>query len=99
MIGSFGFGEIILILIIAFLILGPAKFQKFIKKIGEAMGMYKKFKSEIETSVRETENNFDSLIAGNKEQTKPVDDDTGTEENIFKNLEKNKEEEENNKNV
>ena len=60
--GSFGFGEILLIAIVGFIFLGPAKFQKFLKKAGEAFGVYGKIQNEIKDSVLDMKNSINKEI-------------------------------------
>ena len=49
--GSFGLSEILLILIIAFLILGPDKLPQFLRSIGKAFGEISSIKKELEKTV------------------------------------------------
>ena len=49
-----GFGEIIVILILALLVVGPKKLPEMAKKLGHAMGEFKKATSELKNTI-ETE--------------------------------------------
>jgi len=59
-----GFGEIVLIFVIAIIVLGPQEFVKHTKKILGFIRQVTKYKREIETTIH------DSVVANPMETTK-----------------------------
>ena len=49
-----GMGELLVILIIALVILGPDKFPEYARKLGEALRQFKKYSSEATKDIRES---------------------------------------------
>ena len=50
---SMGWGEIILIIVLAILVLGPEKTPVYAKKLGEALGMFKQYSGKLATEIKE----------------------------------------------
>jgi len=48
--GSIGFGELLLIFVIGYLIIGPEKFPGFLRKIGKEISKIVKIKDDLEES-------------------------------------------------
>ena len=75
--GSFGTAEIILILIIGFIILGPKGLSKLIKTIGKIFGEFSGIKEEVQKSMYEVKNSVNEVI-------KPVNNKSFKKSNIKK---------------
>ena len=52
MFGRFGFGELLVILVIVLIIFGPSKLPQIGKAMGEAIGQFKKSSAEVEQAVK-----------------------------------------------
>ena len=75
--GSFGISEIILILIVGFIILGPKGLSKLTKTIGKIFGEFSGIKEEVQKSMYEVKDSISEVI-------KPVDNKSLEKSNIKK---------------
>ena len=75
-----GWFEILIIVIIAIIVIGPKDFPFMLKKIGSWIGSIKKYVSNVQNEISELENEkFDSELNENKKQTiKKEINDQGT---------------------
>ena len=65
-----GWFEILIIVIIAIIVIGPKDFPFMLKKIGSWIGSIKKYVSNVQNEISELENEkFESEINENKKQT------------------------------
>ena len=89
--GSLGFGEIILILVIGFLIFGPEKLPKILKNLGKTLGKIFEIKDNLQNSLYDIKNSVD-----------PDDiklEDNVNEKNEIKKIHKNNSKNKKNKNL
>ncbi|NMC00560.1 MAG: twin-arginine translocase TatA/TatE family subunit [Thermoanaerobaculaceae bacterium] len=67
--GSIGYGEILLILIIALLLFGPEKLPEFGKAFGRAIKEFKKAENEVKSFFKD-DNYLEKPESFNKEEEK-----------------------------
>ena len=69
-----GWFELLLIILVAILVIGPKEFPIVLKKIGSYVGTVKRYFSEFQSNVNEITNIDDSVK--NKNEIKEKEDDT-----------------------
>ena len=74
-----GWFEILIIVVLAILIIGPKDFPIMLKKIGSWVGSFKNYFSELQKDITDVENS--------------IDDETPLEKTLTNKTEKNKEDE------
>ncbi len=90
--GSLGIGEILLIFVVGFILLGPKNLPKLMKNLGKAFGQLASLKNNLtdslndvkdsfENTVNEEKKNFDNIKIKNSNKTK--------KNNIKKRIKKN----------
>ena len=70
-----GWFEILIIVVLAILIIGPKDFPIMLRKIGQWMGSLKKYFSEFQKEVTDIENTVDEEISIDKNILSTTDDD------------------------
>ena len=68
-----GWFEILIIVVLAILIIGPKDFPIMLKKIGSWVGSFKNYFSEIQRDITEVENTVDDEIPFGKDSSKVTD--------------------------
>ena len=68
-----GWLEILIIVVIAILIIGPKDFPAVLNKIGSTIGSIKRYFSDIQQKVSKIEENFDDVGFDEKENKKKID--------------------------
>jgi sec-independent protein translocase protein TatB len=68
-----GWLEILIIIIISILIIGPKDFPSMIKKIGSWVGTFKNYFNEIQKDISDIENSVDEEISLKKEISNKVE--------------------------
>ena len=70
-----GWFEILIVVVLAILIIGPKDFPIMLRKIGQWMGSLKKYFSEFQKEVTDIENTVDEEISIDKNILSTTDDD------------------------
>ena len=88
--GSFGTTEIILILVVGFIILGPKGLSKLVKTIGKILGELSGIKDEVKKSMEDVQNSVnDAVMPINRNdyhrKARKVNDTKKTENNDINN--------------
>ena len=68
-----GWLEILIIVILAILIIGPKDFPIMLKKIGSWIGSFKKYFSEVQRDITDVENSIDEEIFSEVDSSKAND--------------------------
>ena len=68
-----GWFEILVIVVLAILVIGPKDFPIMLKKIGSWVGSFKNYFSEIQRDITEVENTVDDEIPFGKDSSKVTD--------------------------
>ena len=68
-----GWFEILIIVVLAILIIGPKDFPIMLKKIGSWVGSFKNYFSEVQQQVTDMKNVVDDEISFEKESSKKTD--------------------------
>ena len=68
-----GWLEILIVIIISILIIGPKDFPSMIKKIGSWIGTFKNYFNEIQKDIADIENSVDEEISLKKEISNKVE--------------------------
>ena len=68
-----GWFEILIIVVLAILIIGPKDFPIMLKKIGTWMGSFKKYFNEIQRDITDVENTIEDEISLEKELSNVTD--------------------------
>ena len=68
-----GWFEILIIVVLAILIIGPKDFPIMLKKIGSWMGSFKKYFSEMQRDITDVENTIEDEISLVKELSNVTD--------------------------
>tara|TARA_B110000438_G_scaffold232890_1_gene228743 strand:- start:629 stop:859 length:231 start_codon:yes stop_codon:yes gene_type:complete len=68
-----GWLEILIVIIISILIIGPKDFPSMIKKIGSWVGTFKNYFNEIQKDISDIENSVDEEISLKKEISNKVE--------------------------
>ena len=74
-----GWFEILIIVVLAILIIGPKDFPIMLKKIGSWIGSFKNYFSEIQRDITDVENTIDDEIPFGKDSSKVTDDNNKDE--------------------
>ena len=69
-----GWFEILIIVVLAILIIGPKDFPVMLKKIGSWIGTFKSYFSEVQRSITDLENTAKDEISIEKDLSNVVDD-------------------------
>ena len=70
-----GWFEILIVVVLAILIIGPKDFPIMLRKIGQWMGSLKKYFSEFQKEVTDIENTVEEEISIDKNLLNTTDDD------------------------
>ena len=62
-----GWFEILIIVVLAILVIGPKDFPIMIRKVGSWVGSFKNYFNEIQKSVNDVEDTFENEISSEKE--------------------------------
>ena len=65
-----GWFEILIIVVVAILLIGPKDFPIMLRKIGSWIGSFKNYFSEFQKDITDVENTFDEEISHEKDLTK-----------------------------
>ena len=65
-----GWFEILIIVVLAILVIGPKDFPIMIRKVGSWVGSFKNYFNEIQKSVNDVEDTFENEISSEKELKK-----------------------------
>ena len=68
-----GWFEILIIVVLAILIIGPKDFPIMLKKIGSWVGSFKNYFSEVQRNISDIENSVEEEISLKKEATNKTD--------------------------
>ena len=68
-----GWFEILIIVVLAILIIGPKDFPKMLKKIGSWVGSFKNYFSEVQRNISDIENSVEEEISLKKEISNKTD--------------------------
>ena len=68
-----GWFEILIIVVLAILIIGPKDFPIMLKKIGSWVGSFKNYFSEVQRNISDIENSVEEEISLKKEISKKTD--------------------------
>ena len=74
-----GWFEILIIVVLAILIIGPKDFPIMLKKIGSWVGSFKNYFSEIQRDITDVENTIDDEIPFGKDSSKVTDNNNKDE--------------------
>ena len=74
-----GWFEILIIVVLAILIIGPKDFPIMLKKIGSMIGSFKNYFSEIQRDITDVENTIDDEIPFGKDSSKVTDNNNKDE--------------------
>ena len=69
-----GWFEILIIVVLAILVIGPKDFPVMIKKIGSWVGSFKNYFSEIQRDITDVENAVEDEISLNKDSSNVTED-------------------------
>tara|TARA_B100001123_G_C15021567_1_gene911700 strand:+ start:136 stop:372 length:237 start_codon:yes stop_codon:yes gene_type:complete len=65
-----GWFEILIIVILAILVIGPKDFPIMVKKVGSWIGSFKRYFSDIQNDITEIEDTIEEDISGEKDSLK-----------------------------
>ena len=68
-----GWFEILIIVVLAILIIGPKDFPIILKKIGSWMGSFKNYFTEVQRDITEVENSIEDEISFEKDLSNVTD--------------------------
>ena len=68
-----GWFEILIIVVLAILIIGPKDFPIMLKKIGSWMGSFKNYFTEVQRDITEVENSIEDEISFEKDLSNVTD--------------------------
>ena len=74
-----GWFEILIIVVLAILIIGPKDFPVMLKKIGSWIGAFKNYFSEVQRDITDVENVIEDEILPDKDLSNVVDDNKKNE--------------------
>ena len=74
-----GWFEILIIVVLAILIIGPKDFPIMLKKIGSWVGSFKNYFSEMQRDITDVENTIDDEIPFGKDSSKVTDNNNKDE--------------------
>ena len=69
-----GWFEILIIVVLAILIIGPKDFPIMLKKIGSWVGSFKNYFSEVQRDITDVESDIEDEISSGKDLSNVVDD-------------------------
>ena len=69
-----GWFEILIIVVLAILIIGPKDFPIMLKKIGSWVSSFKNYFSEVQRDITDVENVFEDEISADKDLSNVVND-------------------------
>ncbi len=67
-----GWFEILIVVVIAILVIGPKDFPIVLKKIGSTIGSFKNYFTEFQKEISEVEDSFDEDISDNKVKSNKI---------------------------
>ena len=68
-----GWFEILIIVVVAILVIGPKDFPIVLKKIGSWLGSFKNYFSEIQRNLTDVENTIEDEISHDKDSSNATD--------------------------
>ena len=74
-----GWFEILIIVVLAILVVGPKDFPIMVKKIGSWVGSFKNYFSEMQRDITDVENTIDDEIPFGKDSSKVTDNNNKDE--------------------
>ena len=74
-----GWSEILIVVVLSILIIGPKDFPMMLKKIGSWVGSFKNYFSEIQRDITDVENTIDDEIPFEKDSSKMTDNNNKDE--------------------
>ena len=74
-----GWFEMLIVVVLAILIIGPKDFPIMLKKIGSWVGSFKNYFSEIQRDITDVENTIDDEIPFGKDSSKVTDNNNKDE--------------------
>ena len=74
-----GWFEILIVIILAILIIGPKDFPIMLKKIGSWLGTFKNYFTEIQKDITDMENTVEKEISLEKDSSKKTDNNKKNE--------------------
>ena len=74
-----GWFEILIILVLAILIIGPKDFPVMLKKIGSWVGSFKNYFNQVQKDITDVENTIENEISLEKDLSKVTDDNDKNE--------------------
>ena len=74
-----GWFEILIVVVLAILIIGPKDFPIMLKKIGSWLGAFKNYFTEVQKDITDMENTIEEEISFEKEPEKKIDNNKKNE--------------------
>ena len=74
-----GWFEILIVVVLAILIIGPKDFPIMLKKIGSWVGSFKNYFSEVQKDITDMENTVEEEISFEKDSTKKTNNNKKNE--------------------
>ena len=74
-----GWFEILIIVVLAILIIGPKDFPVMLKKIGSWISLFKNYFSEVQRDITDVESDIEDEISSGKDLSNVVDDNKKNE--------------------
>ena len=74
-----GWFEILIIVVLAILIIGPKDFPVMLKKIGSWVGTFKNYFNQVQKDITDVENTIENGISLEKDLSKVTDDNNKNE--------------------
>ena len=74
-----GWFEILIIVVLAILIIGPKDFPVMLKKIGSWVGTFKNYFNQVQKDITDVENTIENEISLEKDLSKVTDDNNENE--------------------
>ena len=74
-----GWFEILIVVVLAILIIGPKDFPIMLKKIGSWVGSFKNYFSEVQRDITDVENTIEDEIPFGKDSSKVTDNNNKDE--------------------
>ena len=74
-----GWFEILIIVVLAILVIGPKDFPIMLKKIGSWVGSFKNYFSEVQRDITDVENTIEDEIPFGKDSSKVTDNNNKDE--------------------
>ena len=74
-----GWFEILIVVVLAILIIGPKDFPIMLKKVGSWFGAFKNYFTEVQKDITDVENTIEEEISFEKDSSKKIDNNKKNE--------------------